>query len=95
MSGPEQLAQKGIFYLEEAILDVLLKAWEKGEYPSIPVVDIKKGIGAGDWDRDQWLTATILRKLEGEGRVEQKGSRGPWQLTNAEYANRRDTESSS
>lgn len=61
----------------------------------MPAVDIKKRIDAGNWDRDQWLTATILRKLEGEGRVEQKGSRGPWQLTDAEYANRRDTESNS
>lgn len=92
MSSPKQLAGKGVSYLEEAILDVLLEAWEKEKYSSIFAVKIKKRIGVGDWDRDQRLTTAILVKLKEEGRVKRRGERGPWQLTDAEYAKRSNTE---
>jgi hypothetical protein len=89
----KQLTRIGIFYLEEAILEVLLE--QKGTY--VKQVNITKSIGVYDrWKDSGWLVAGILNKLEAEGRIHaQRGEKGRaqgWQITDTEYNNRIDTE---
>lgn len=86
---PKQLARIGIFYLEEAILEVLFKAMETSpENPFVRAVDIARKIGVEHWTNENWLVSDILYKLKTEGRVEQKERRGPWKLTETEYQKR-------
>ena len=67
MSNPKQLGRIGIFYLEEAVLEVMgdepLKAWEISKRLGIPAYS----------EQNTWNYAIvhgILRKLQAEGRVE-------------------------
>lgn len=87
MSNPKQLGRIGIFYIEEAILEVLSEAMETSpEAPFVRAVDVARKIGVyKDWDQDRWLVPIILKKLEADGRVEQREARGPWKLTEVEY----------
>ena len=80
MSNPKQLGRIGIFYIEEAILEVLFQAMEAQDDACVRAVDIDRRIGM--------YHATVLKKLEAEGRVEQSRERGPWRLTEAEYQER-------
>lgn len=93
MQSPKQLARIGIFYLEEAVLDVLFEAMAAQEASFVRAVDIRKKVGIDkEWDRDQWLIRSILEKLKMEERVQPrivgKQQRG-WKLTEAEYEKRR------
>ena len=89
-SFPKHLARTGIFYLEEAVLDVLFEAIVTQEDAFVRAVDIRRKVGVyEDWDEDGWLVAGILRKLDVEGRAQQKEDRGPWKITEAEYQKRR------
>lgn len=86
--NPKQLARIGIFYLEEAVLDVLFEAMETSpEDPYVKLVDINEKIG-GKWAEDGWSVRILLTKLEAKNRVEQKAKYGPWKLTEAEYQQR-------
>ena len=87
MSNPKQLVRIGIFYLEEAILDVLFEARETPA-PYVQLSEINKKIG-GKWAEDGWSVRILLSKLEEKARVEQREVRGPWKLTEAEYQKRR------
>ncbi|MDE0316903.1 MAG: hypothetical protein OXM61_18620 [Candidatus Poribacteria bacterium] len=93
---PKQLTRIGIFYLEEAILNVLLEAKQKGN--DLRLVDIEKKIGTyRAWEREpNWLPRTVLYKLEEEKRVQvrlsEKGRAIGFQLTDAEYNKRQNTE---
>lgn len=89
MQSAKRLARTGIFYLEEAVLEVLFEVMEAQEDPFIKAVDIARKIGVYDGDRTGWLTASILYKLRGERRVQQKKTGGPWKLTEAEYEKRK------
>ena len=91
MSSPEQLVQKGIDYLEEAILDMLFEAKQNGRDPFVRLRDMRKKFGIyNQWTNDNWLVRSLLYKLEYEDRkIKQKMKKGPWQLTDAEYNRRR------
>lgn len=90
MSNPKQLARVGIFYIEEAILEVLFEAMEaQEEDPFLRAVDVARKIGVKHWTNENWLVSDILYKLRAEGRVEQREVGGPWKLTEAEYQKRR------
>ena len=87
---PKQLTRIGIFYLEEAILEVLLET--KDVY--VKQVDIIKKIGVHErWKDSGWLVAGILNKLEAENRLHAKrsqtGRAQGWQLTDTEYNKRK------
>ena len=89
MSNPKQLARIGIFYLEEAILEVLFEKMETSPDDSlVRAVDIARKIGVRHRLNENWLVSDILKKLEAEGRVEQREERGPWKLTEDEYQKR-------
>ena len=92
MQSAKQLARLGIFYLEEAILDVLFEAMEaQPEDPYVQRVDIRRKIGVYDLHRKyKWSLEGFLFKLKGEERIEQeKRSDGSfWKLTEDEYQKR-------
>ena len=89
MQSAKQLARIGIFYLEEAVLDVLFEAMETSqEDPFVRAVDIARKIGAEHWTNENWLVSDVLYKLKAEERVEQETNRGPWKLTETEYQKR-------
>ena len=98
MSGirPKQHARMGQFYLEEAVLDVLLEAKHEGD--CIGPADISRRAGIfrdrGEVDIMNDAIATgVLVKLHTEGRVQrctQPNNRGGWDLTDHEFALRRD-----
>ena len=91
--NPEELMQKGIFYLEEAILDVISAS--KDEY--IKQKEIATILGIYDcWERSKWLVQTILNKLAKEKRIVPKikifadgrKRRVGWKLAEAEQDRR-------
>ena len=88
MQSAKQLARVGVFYLEEAVLNVLFEAMGAQEDPFVRAVNIARKIGVKHWDKENWVVSGILRKLEAEGRVEQRKKQGPWKLTEAEYQRR-------
>ena len=97
MYNPKQLARTGIFYLEEAILDVLLEEREKGN-DFVTDVNVQKAIGmyGQTWDggNSNWLTNSILNKLEMEERIDCKRNEnnrrtGGSRLSDTEYEKRK------
>lgn len=89
--SPKQLAQKGLFYLEEAALGVLLEAKYKQEYLQPAEISRRAGISYTLYDDSPM--AYGIRKLEAEGRVERNPPatpRAPWQLMKKEFENHRD-----
>ena len=89
MYNPKQLARTGIFYLEEAILDVLFEAKHSKESDFVRLRDIRERLGTySKWTNDNWLVRSVLYKLKGEDKVEQLKKQGPWQLTDMEYHKR-------
>lgn len=93
---PKQLARLGQFYLEEAVLDVLLEAKHEGDCIGAAAISRKAGIfrDRGDLDiiNDAIVTG-ILIKLHTERRVQrcdQSNTRRGWDLTDSEFALRRD-----
>ena len=92
---PEQLAQIGIFYLKEAVLDALHEARYGKEWllPS----EISKQIGISSSATKELrgirypLIRGILDKLKEEGRVEPSSEdRQSWRLTDEEFEDRCD-----
>lgn len=91
--NPEELTQKGISYLEEAILTVISAS--KDEYIKQKEIAITLGI-YDCWERSKWLVQTILNKLDKEKRIVPKikvlangrKSRDGWKLTEAERDHR-------
>lgn len=98
MSGirPKQHARMGQFYLEEAVLDVLLEAKHEGDCIGAADISRRAGIfrdrGEVDIINDA-ITTGVLIKLHAERRVQrctQPNNRGGWNLTDHEFALRRD-----
>ena len=95
---PKQFARMGEFYLEEAVLDVLLEAEHEGDCLGPAEISRRAGIyregRVGMKNANDWLVHAILSKLFGQGRVErctQHGKNaGGWKLTTAEFERRRD-----
>lgn len=101
MIRPKQFTRMGQFYLEEAVLDVLLTAKHEGR--CIGAAEISRSAGlfreSGDESRGEpksmndAIATGILIKLMKAGRVdrcEQSPGRGGWELTDNEFEQRRD-----
>ena len=92
MQSPKHLARIGIFYLEEAILEVLFEAMEaQPEDPYVQRVEIRRKIGVYNLYRKfKWSLGGFLNKLKAEKRVEKekRGRDSFWKLTEAEYRKR-------
>lgn len=96
--SPKQLAQmvqKGVFYLEEVVLDVLFRAYNNQELLSSKEISRRAGLPRREhetWD-DDMIAYGVLDKLQNEGRVKNnrpgRGADG-WQLTEKEFEKRRD-----
>lgn len=98
---PKQLARKGEFYLEEAVLDVLLEARHQNECLGRAEIGRRAGIfrepghaGTGGNDAIVW---GLLGKLAKQGRVEpclqnsdEPDKKKGWKLTDEEYQTRKD-----
>ena len=98
MSGirPKQFARMGEFHLEEAVLDVLLEAKHQGDCLGAAEISKRAGIyrerGSEDIMNDAIVTG-LLAKLADSNRVQrctQSNDRGGWELTDREFAIRRD-----
>lgn len=94
---PKQHARMGMFHLEEAILDILLEAKHEGECIGAAEIGRKAGIyrEAGTAQMNDAITTGVLNKLADENRVSRcqqthYPSRGGWELTDHEFALRRD-----
>lgn len=87
MQSAKQLVRIGLFYLKEAILEILFEARESYKDPYVKLTDINEELG-GRWKVDGWSVRELLLKLEEEKRVEQREVTGPWKLTEAEYKKR-------
>ena len=94
---PRQLSRMGQFYLEEAVLDVLLEAKHEGECIGAAEISRRAGIyrdrGVVNIMNDA-ITTGLLVKLHGENRVERciqsHANLGGWELTDSEFDFRRD-----
>ncbi|MYE89946.1 hypothetical protein F4X33_13225 [Candidatus Poribacteria bacterium] len=87
---PKQLARIGVFYIEEAILDLLLEA-EMDNRQGLGPTEISKRLGtllSGGNFRDA-IVAGFLEKLKNEGLIKNP-QRGHWMLTEMERENRRE-----
>lgn len=92
--SPKQLTQKGVFYLEEAVLDVLFRAYNQ-EFLSSREISKRAGLPRREHEKweDDMIAYGVLDKLQVEGRVKNnQPGRGPdrWQLTEKEFEKRRD-----
>ncbi len=98
---PKQHARMGMFLLEEAVLDVLMEARHEGDCIGPAEISRRAGIfrerGEGIVSErgiiNDAIVAGILVKLCIEDRVKrctQPGGRGGWELTDGEFALRRD-----
>lgn len=97
---PKQLARMGEFYLEEAVLDVLLNAAQRNE--SIGAAEISKragifrdGGGGGEAmaSMNDAIVTGLLTKLQKADRVErctQANGKGGWKISESEIARRQD-----
>lgn len=87
---PKQAIRLGIFYVEEAILDTLSNVEELSQ------ADISRSVGTHDtWENSGWLVASLVRKLEDEGRIHvtrrsPAGQAQSWALTETESKRRRE-----
>ena len=87
---PKQLAQKGVSYIEKAILDLLFEA-EMDKRQGLGPTEISRRLGTY-LSGDSYPNAIIygfLEKLKGKGLIE-KVKRGHWMLTEKGCENRRD-----
>lgn len=100
MSGfrPKQQARNGMYYLEEAILDVLMAAQDYDSNRCIGPAEISKKAGIfrerGEVNiMNDAIVTGFLVKLHSEGKVErckQDSGKGGWKLTQKEYDDRVD-----
>ena len=88
--------RKGVFHLEEAVLDVLLEACYENECLGPAEISRRSGIyrerGSENIMNDA-IVIGILTKLASQNRVErckQQNGRGGWELTKKEFESRRD-----
>ena len=93
---PKQHARLGEFYLEEAVLDVLLEGKHENQCFGPAEISKRTGIfrdrGEVNIMNDAIVTG-ILVKLSEQKRVErctQPRGRGGWELTDSEFMKRRD-----
>lgn len=90
---PKQLARLGVFYIEEAILEILFQA--NDTYISRKEVANKLGM-LESWHESEWIIYVTLNKLEEDARAEPDlgadGQRKGWKLTALERNRREDTE---
>lgn len=93
---PKQFARMGEFYLEEAVLDVLLEAKHEGECLGAAEISKRSGIyrerGTKNLPNDA-IVHGLLTKLADANRVQrctQPNQRGGWELTDKEFDSRRD-----
>ena len=87
---PKQLAQKGMSYIEKAILDLLFEA-EMDKRQGLGPTEISRRLGtllSGGNFKDG-IVASLLIKLEDQGLVAHVG-RGDWRLSEMARENRRD-----
>lgn len=96
MIRPKQFARMGEFYLEEAVLDVLLEARHEDECLGPALISRRSGIyrsrGAANAMNDAIVTG-LLVKLHSVGRVvrcKQNNYRGGWKLSDTEFESRKD-----
>ena len=78
MTNPTQKAQRGLRLLEEAVLDLL-----KDAHPSaMKATQVRDALGIKDPRRgyNNYLTDSIIKRLEEKGLVVQTRDRGPWRL---------------
>ena len=87
---PKQLAQKGMSYIEKAILDLLFEA-EMDNWQGLGPTEISRRLGTflSWYNPGDLIVAGILIKLENEGLVVHPG-RGDWRLSEKGRENRRD-----
>ncbi len=85
---PEQLARRGEFYLQEAVLDVLLEAKREKECMGAAEISRRSGIfrEKGIAGLNDAIVTGLLNKLEKEGSVEKCGEQ--WELTDQEFTRR-------
>ncbi len=93
---PKQFSRMGEFYLEEAILDVLLEAKYEGQCLGPAKISRRAGIfrerGRENIMNDA-ITMGLLVKLSDQRRVQrctQPNDKGGWELTDVEFQIRRD-----
>ena len=93
---PKQHARMGMFYLEESVLDVLLESKHEQECLGPAEISKRSGIfrerGIVNIMNDA-IVHGVLVKLADEDRVqrcEQPNTKGGWELTDEEFAKRRD-----
>ena len=91
---PEQLSRIGEFYLEKAILDILLEAKHKQQCIGAAKISERAGIfrdrGKVNIMNDA-ITTGMLVKLNDQGKVKrckQSKSVGGWELTDGEFKRR-------
>lgn len=100
MIPPKQLARKGEFYLEEAILDVLVEAKHQNECLGAAKISQRAGVFRKGGDprkgepksMNDAIATGMLIKLMKAGRVtrcKQHSGGGGWELTDAEFSIRR------
>ena len=93
---PKQLSRMGEFYLQEAILDVLLESSYENHCIGAAEISRRAGIYRERGDSNMMNDAIVtgfLVKLEFEKKVErcaQPSGRGGWKLTTQEFELRRD-----
>lgn len=99
---PKQFARMGEFYLEEAVLDVLLEARHKDQCLGAAEISRRGGIFRESGDKSKGeptsmndaIATGMLIKLMKAGRVqrcEQDGKKvGGWEMTDEEFQRRRD-----
>ena len=87
MFRPKQFARIGIFYLEEAILDVLYDASQKNERLDSTQISGRIGI---PHEVAEIIVKAILQKLEKEDRVSPVLLQGQYELRTEEYKERRE-----
>ncbi len=94
---PKKHARIGMFHLEEAVLDVLLAAKNKGECIGVAEISKRSGIYRSLENENSALNDSIVRglliKLICEDRIEEckkpNNQRG-WQITEREFLDRKD-----
>lgn len=103
--SPKQLSRIGTFYLEEAVLDVLLNARHERDCLGPSEISRHAGIFRDRLERAKdgvmvpadGIVWGILGKLLREGRVQRctqiKRDGGGWELTDQEFGRRRNDES--
>ena len=87
---PKQLAQKGMSYIEKAILDLLFEA-EMDKRQGLGPTEISRRLGTflSWYNPGDLIVAGFLIKLEDQGLVVHPG-RGDWRLSEKGRENRRD-----